>query len=612
MDVRRSRRSSLAPAAFACASLAACDRPDATAPRRPSIEEGPATRPARVPERPVARPAPQAIDEGGCVPPLAPVTAPGWSFVGYVPGPALREVSVAGRHAEALVATTTRAVCVSRDWGATWVPALADAGRLVAPTAVALESTHAVVVIAQGTAAEPAAPRVFISHDAGRVWEPLALPAEAGARAQVFTDRKRTVWAVAGTKLWRSDDGAPWQGPRTLPGRDADGVDACGPVLIARVQLARDRYWHRSEDGGSTWRTMRLGHIGIDGGDGTVRCLGWHDVIEAGRGSLPSHWSHDGGRTWERARYDDRARAAARALAEDPTSTDDPPRCASTPRGALVCMDARRLVFPSGSGRALELTAPAGCERVRMLDDRRVLAFGPSCGVYASQDRGGLWRRMSTSVNPERARRLPASGRGGFFGPRAAWRIDDGLWWSEDTGAHWRPVVSPFARSLAWGVFVDRRHGVFARDDGWIVSTRDGGETWTLVLREEVERLASAGPWIMLTTPSRTRSSRDGGETWRASQPFPADVRVDPRLEVSGAQRWIDAAPGVRVTQTGDRIEVTARADSVHRDEVVRGLPAGWEMLGARATRGAVDRILLAGGAVLRRDLAPDGLPRRR
>jgi hypothetical protein len=114
----------------------------------------------------------------------------------------------------------------------------------------------------------------------------------------------------------------------------------------------------------------------------------------------------------------------------------------------------------------------------------------------------------------------------------------------------------------------------------------------------------------MLTTPSRTRASRDGGETWRASQPFPADVRVDPRLEVSGAQRWIDAAPGVRVSQTRDRIEVTSRVDGVRRDEVVRGLPDGWEMLGARATRGVVDRVLLAGGAVLRRDPAGDGLPR--
>ncbi len=545
------------------------------------------------------------MTEGACTPPPAPVTALGWSLVGYRPGPALREVTAAGRHLEALVATTTRAVCVSRDWGATWSDALPDAGALASPVAVELSATHTVVVIAQGTVTEPRAPRVYASRDAGRTWEPLALPAGAGERARVFTDRRRAVWAVSGTRLWRSEDAGDWEGPRALPGRDADGADACGDVMVARVQLATDRFWHRSDDNGATWRPMRLGHLGIENGDGLVRCLGWRDALEAGRGALPSHWSFDGGRTWERARYDDHARAAARALAEDPTYAADPPHCGSTSQGELVCMDAHRMVLPDARARGAEVTAPAGCERVRMLDDHRALAFGPSCGVYLSQDRGGLWHRMSTSVDPFRARRRPDAGRGGFLGPKVAWRIDDGLWWTDDGGARWRPVISPFTRGLAWGVFVDRRRGVFARDDGWVVSTRDGGERWTWVLHEEVERLASAGSWLMLTTASRVRVSPDGGLSWRASLPFPSDVRVDPVLEVAGARRWIDVAPGVRVVQQGGRIEVTRHAEGAARTvEVVRGLPAGWDVLAAHATGATVDRVLLAGGAVLKRDAA--------
>lgn len=615
--VRRLRRSvcpALASAALSLFALPACDRSRPSTPPRPHVVEGtspPLARSAPAPDPPVAIETANPDDPSGCTPPPAPTTGRAWSFVGFNPGPTLRDAISAGRHLEALVATTRSGVCLSRDGGVTWASAFARDVTLTEPVAVELEVSHTLVIVAQGTAAAPVRPRVFVSRDVGRSWEPLELPAGAGDRARVFTDRRRAVWVASGTRLWRSDDARAWRGPKSLPGRDSEGVDACGPVLIAKVQLAADKYWHRSDDEGATWRPMRLGHIGIDGGDGNVRCLGWRDAIEAGRGSLPSHWSFDGGRTWERARYDDRARAAARALAEEADERIDPPHCASTPHGALACMDARRVVFPDLRERGVEVVAPAACERVRVLDDHRMLAFGPSCGVYLSNDRGGLWRRMSTAVDPERARRAVNYGRGGFLSAKVAWRIDDGLWWTEDVGAHWRQVISPGTRALSWGVFVDRRHGVFARDDGWIVSTRDGGETWAWVLHEEVERLASAGSWLMLTTSNRVRVSPDGGETWRASLPFPSDVRVDPTLTVEGARRWLDVVPGVRVSQSGGRIEVVTRTGGAPQtEEVVRGLGAGWEMLAAHATNGAVDRVLLMGGAVLRRDASRDALPR--
>lgn len=533
------------------------------------------------------------------------MTGDGWRLIGYNPGPVLREVIAAGRQHDTLVATTPEAVCVSRDWGERWTSAVPTGARLDAPVAVELDDAHITVVIAQGTERAPSPPRVFFSRDGARTWEPLALPPEAGDRARVFTDRTRTVWVGDGTRLWRSDEAREWQGPRAMPGRGADLVDACGTTLIARVQLAADRYWHRSDDNGRTWRTMRLGVLGIDSSaDAKLRCLGPRDAIEVGRGAVPTHWSFDGGRTWERSRYDDHARAAARALAEDPHADEvDAPRCATTPHGLIVCTDARRAVFPAMHPRPVAVSAPAGCERLRMLDDHRMMAFGPSCGVYLSVDRGGLWRRMSTSVDPGRVARAPSAGRGGFLGPRGAWRIDDGLWWSDDLGAHWRPVLSQGARSLVWGVFVDRRHGVFVRDDGWVVATRDGGESWSWVIREEVERLASAGTWLMLTTPSRVRVSPDGGENWRASLPFPTDARVDPALQREGALRWIDVAPGARVSQRGGTISWSVSDDGgVRADDVVRGLPDGWTMLAARATDGVPDRVLLSGGAVLKRE----------
>ena len=184
----------------------------------------------------------------------------------------------------------------------------------------------------------------------------------------------------------------------------------------------------------------------------------------------------------------------------------------------------------------------------------------------------------------------------------SVWRVDDGLWWSEDAGAHWRLVLTAATRALSWGVFTDRRHGVFVREDGWVVSTRDGGETWAWVLHEEVERLASAGAWLMLTTANRVRVSPDGGETWRASLPFPQDLRLDPVLQVSGARRTLDPTPGQRVTQNGRAIEVGPPARGASAVTIVRDLPPAWDLLAAHATDGLVDRVLLAGGAVLRHD----------
>lgn len=591
----------------ALAMAAASCRPRETTSTRPRVTEGtpPAPRPSPPAPRALTRAAPD--DGDPCAPPPRPTVAPHWTLVGYHPGPRLREVVSTGRRRESLVAVTSREVCVSQDGGVTWRPSLGADVALASPVPVDLPEVPAVAILAQGTSAEPAPAKVFVSRDQGERWEPLPLPPAAGERARVFADRAATLWVQAGTKLWWSDDARAWQGPRTVPGAAIDRFEACGALLVARIERNGERYFHRSEDRGATWRPLRLGHLGIDGGDGTVRCLGWRGALEAGRGALPSHWSFDGGRTWGRALYDARARAVARSLAEDPRYAADPPRCSATFDGALACTDARRLVLGLDRDRVHEVVAPAGCERVRLLDDHRAMAFGPSCGVYLSVDRGGVWRPVSTSVDPDRAQVTGAPGRGGFVGPSSAWRVDDGLWWTDDAGGRWRMLLTAQTRALGAGAFSDRRRGVFVRDDGWVVATRDSGETWTGLFREEVERLATSGPWVMLTTRSRVRVSPDGGETWRTSLPFPPDRRLDPTLVVSGARRTIELAPGLRVTQAGRRI-TAARGDRV--DDVIDRLPPGWDLLAAHVTNDYVDRVMLVGGAVLRHDTAHESIPR--
>lgn len=569
-----------------------------TAPQRPT-----ALRAVAAP--PMARSMSETVDL--CTPPPPPTVAPHWSLVGYRPGPRLRDVVATGRHREVLVATTSREVCTSRDGGATWQRAFDPQAALALPVPIELPGLRAVVVIAQGSVAEAQPAKIFVTHDAGTRWTPLPLPPGASEGARVVTDMQSTLWVHDGTRLWWSTDARNWQGPHTTPGTSLDRFEACGSLLVGRIERHGERYFYRSDDRGATWRPLRLGHLGIDGGDGLVRCLGWRGALEAGRGPLPTHWSFDGGRSWERARYDPHTRAAARALGDDPRGAASSPRCGSTSAGELVCGDARRLVLGLERNHRHEVNAPAGCERIRLLDDHRAMAFGPSCEVYVSDDRGGVWRPLSVSIDPERTAPLPSMGRGGFVSPSSAWRIDEGLWWTDNGGARWRMLLTAQTRSLTGGTFSDRHRGVFVRDDGWVVATRDGGEHWVPLFREEIERFASSGPWVMLTTHTRVRVSPDGGVTWRTSLPFPAERRLDPVLVVSGSRRTIDLAPGLRVTQEGHRITVTRGART---ETVAEGLPPGWDLLAAHVTNTHVDRVLLAGGAVLHHDPAHEDVAR--
>lgn len=525
-----------------------------------------------------------------CNPVRAPVASSAWRLVGWRAGPRIEDIVAVGPHHRTLVAVTRDTVCVSHDGGDAWAAPFGDEESLASPRVRLLSGLDALLLVAQGTDEAPVAPRVFLSRDQGAHWTALALPAEATAAARVFSDSDRAIYVASPTRLWVSTDGRGFEGPRALPGESADRVDACGELLIARAHVGDDRFHHRSDDGGRTWRAFRLGVLGLEGRDVRVRCLGWRGGVEAGYDPLPRAWSFDGGRSWEPAGYDARAQRAARARDDSGNAPTVLPRCASTPTGARVCTDSGRAVLD-----AREVHAPAGCEHLRVIDDRRVVAFGPTCGIFVSPDLGGLWRPVASTLHTPPS--APA-GRGGFITRDIAWRVDGGVWWTEDGGAHWRLTPTVHGRTIERGVFVDRERGVFVRSDGWVVATRDGGRNWTFVMRGEVERIASAQSWVMVTTTDRVRVSPDGGATWRAGATIPPAIPLDPVLVANGALRRVDPVEGVRVQQQGDRVEVvTGGATSV----IAQGFPRRFELLAAHASGGAVDRVMLTDGVVLRR-----------
>ena len=270
---------------------------------------------------------------------------------------------------------------MSDDEGATWRTRLGGDRSLDEPTLGELGADDALVLIAQGSAERPSAPRVYVSRDAGGRWSERALPpAAAGAGARAFHDRVRRIFVATPTQLWTSTDGGEWEGPRALPGATAREVDACGDTLIARAQMDRDSFYFRSEDRGSTWRPFRLGALGLEAEGAVVRCVRWRGGIEAGRTPVPGWWSFDQGRSWQPSRYDSVAVRDARARDDDPglAAVTDAPRSTRrqrTPPSSVATTQPSRC---TKTPRRRSTKVPQSSERPRA-DGTRPQRAPPSC-----------------------------------------------------------------------------------------------------------------------------------------------------------------------------------------------------------------------------------------
>lgn len=501
----------------------------------------------------------EALEEGRCEGSEIVHPEPGVSKAGLRRGPSLLQLW-STRRGRWIGATASR-LCVSDDDGATFRERFSMRARGEI-TLAQLERRGGWLAVgrAERDARNPQsdAPRAVIgawiaSDEEAREFEPLVLPATGEQPLyEVFTDRLGTLYASTERALYRRESaGGDWQGPFALPGRSARAVDACGRVLIARSTVDADgSYWFRSFDHGGRWSPFRLGVLGLDADRAVVRCLGARGAIEAGRLPLPTHWSFDGGRTWKSAPYDDRARRLARERGAHAV------RCRNGPADTIECQDESRTRLVEGAARDLEIYAPGQCESITALDTRTTVAFGPACGLLVSGDRGGLWRQRSAPwIASESAQ---DEGRGGFVDRRAAWRLDGSVWWTFDGGARWAPVASVIGRTLDRGVFVDRRRGVFVTSTGWVVATRDGGRTFTYVLRGEVERISAEGTMVYLTTPTTVRVSPDGGVHWWLPGVGASGARLRPTVEREGGARIVRLTGGVRVEQRSARVELVS------------------------------------------------------
>lgn len=527
-------------------------------------------------------------------------TARGWHLAGFNPGPAFREMVALRRRR--LAAVTTRRLCTSDNSGLAWTERLVAADVHATLDLRVLDRRGGLLAVAQVANGDSRrVSEVFVSRDGdGERWTQVALPLVGqNAVRSIVSDGVGRMYGITATQFFASDDdGAHWQGPRALPGREAREVSACGAIVLAHVRIDDGWFYLRTFDRGVTWRPFRLGALGLEGDRSVVRCITERGGLEAGRPPVPSAWSWDGGQRWGPSGYDPVAVHLARA-AEEPDSSPagELPRCFAGQGGFIECVDTgrSRLVDSRGTTHA-EVHAPSLCEHVRQVDARRTMAFGPDCGLFLSADRGGLWRRQSQSVTNPRVASF-AGGRGGFVAADVAWRLDGGVWWTFNRGATWQPFVSVYARALERGVFVNPHDGVFAMNNGWVVATHDGGRTFTYVLRGNVEQIVATRRAVVVTTDRNVRVSPDGGHTWLASGSSLPSTALEPAVAIVGPRREIAVASGPSVVQRGSEVRL---GDSP--EPLVTGLPTGYLLVAAHLGADGVDRVLLEGGAILARD----------
>lgn len=288
---------------------------------------------------------------------------------------------------------------------------------------------------------------VRATADGGRTWSAPSTvdPDSAGASGVSQVAFSGRTGFVAAGPLYASDDGgATWREVRLTAdtiavapvGASVWVLDGCPGGAVCPLQILT------SADGGHTWSDL-LSEPPLVGPDATMVRVSAADAFVAGSAAAAGGGSrlaatHDGGRTWE-------------ALA-------DP--CAPGMLGAAPAL------------AALEPTELwAACESP---------VAGTGRAVYRSRDGGHHWElRASSTAGPG----LGAAGRlhALALAPRGAvyLALDGGPLLRSGDGTSWRESLPASAGGVRRIDLLDTNHGWVVTATGRVLRTSDGGRTWT-------------------------------------------------------------------------------------------------------------------------------------
>ncbi|MCU0510044.1 MAG: hypothetical protein MUC34_17020, partial [Anaerolineae bacterium] len=323
--------------------------------------------------------------------------------------------------------------------------------------------------------------------------------------------------------------------------------------------------------------------------------------------------SQDRGDTWTKVQ--------ARGLSRDAIS---PASLVTAGKGVVLMITDHGVYRSADAGntwQALEgALDSAYVYSVLPLPDGSKLLAGAAYGLFASSDRGALWRETGAGLprnsavlglltHPDRPEQILA-----FV--RAVGAADASLLLvSRDGGASWLPAApgGAWTDATAWAMDPGNPDHLYIAGAGYVAASKDGGVTW-----DRQETTHSAPPTGITVAPSDPNRiyvdgaprlvSDDGGETWR-ELPFHSlegggeiarGVAVDP---ADADHVWFGLQDGVLESRDGGETMQRAGLD---------GSAVRW-LLAVAEAGGGKGYDLFAGienGGIMRRDAAgPDWQP---
>lgn len=150
--------------------------------------------------------------------------------------------------------------------------------------------------------------------------------------------------------------------------------------------------------------------------------------------------------------------------------------------------------------------------------DGQTLWFTAGAGVYITRDGGGSWTPLSVATEAGPPSRLQ------IVGSTYLLQYVDRLYRSTDNGSSWKQVLgaapgeSTGNLGAVW--FFDGKNGLATSNGGWLLSTQDGGLTWTnkaltgqsSFVRTHLQFTSNSTGW--LSGSSGVSKTTDGGQTW--------------------------------------------------------------------------------------------------
>ncbi|HVR06524.1 MAG TPA: hypothetical protein VMW75_00625 [Thermoanaerobaculia bacterium] len=476
----------------------------------------------------------------------APAAATGaWSPIGPPDGATVQALAYAPSQPTVVYAGLDGGgVHRSDDGGATWTPAGFGLDNPVV-TSLAVDPTNPDAVYA-------ATERGFFrSADGGRTWQTPATVGYIKAHA-VAVDPARPQVLFLGTAkgLFRSDDhGVSWKllTVGLIPPHQFDfevvalAIDPVQPSQVYAAHIGVHDGMHKTVDGGRAWfalRRLRIDALAVDPvQDSNVWAAGDDGVWVSTNGGQkftkvrvePAHAllvdpfdptrvyagnaqdlqvTTDGGQTWQMVPGGPRP-GGALALAADPRAP-----------GVLLAGTTGAGVYRSTDGGGTWAASGMGLVNTRVAavaiddTDAAVFAAGPA-GIYRSRS-GGSWEVVlsgggGTTVlagAPSQPRTLYAALQNG---PQ--------IFRSLDGGDNWDAMSNLGATALA--VSLDDPATVFAATPQGLMTSADGGATWTVIFKGTVNLVAAdpLDPAVLYLVASgpfddQVWESRDRGATW--------------------------------------------------------------------------------------------------